>query len=251
MPDRPNRRFSDIFTQPVDPGPSMSRANTVDYLGDLVNDPHQAVGTHIPKDVQPRFDGDTSGMPAEACWALQALVTAAYVDTDTKTHWSAVLHYEQQLRSRLSELGLVLHIDHDREYAFTRQADDPSPHSRKVLRAKTLKFAPSVLALHLYQRYVTSPDDPIVDTDEMVDHMMTYKPADDTDEAGFRKKALTAIKALDDAAILKPIKDTNRYRIHGVITAVLTADQIEALQARYAAIGSDITSDSEADNDDD
>src|SRR5262249_52927804 len=78
--------------------------------------------------------------------------------------------------------------------------------------------------------------DPVVETGDMIDHMMAYKRVDDTDEAGFQKKVRTAIKALDDAAIIKPVKGTSRYIIYGVITSILTAEQVEALRERYQAI---------------
>ena len=190
-----------------------------------------------PGDMRARFDGDTSQLPAEVCWALQELLVSPHVTEKSKRHWPAVLQYEEILRSRLSELGLVLVINHEYRYAFTRQADDPSPQSRTLLRAKTLSLASSALALYLYNQYVVSPDDPIVERSDMVDHMLAYKPATDTDEAGFRKKIDAAIKSLDDAAIIKPVRGNNeRFTIYGVITAILTADQVAVLQARYQAV---------------
>ena len=69
-----------------------------------------------------------------------------------------------ELRSRLSELGLALEVNREFGYAFTRQADDPSPRSRVILRTRTLSLAASALALYLYSQYVVSPDDPVVDT---------------------------------------------------------------------------------------
>ena len=188
------------------------------------------------RDRQPRFDGDTSELPAEVCWALQELVAAPHVSSKSGKNWPVVLQYEHELRSRLSELGLVLEINRGHRYAFTRQADDPSPRSRVVLRTRTLTLAASALALYLYSQYVVSPDDPVVDSADMIDHMMAYKKADDTDEAGFQQKVQSAIKALDTAWIIKPVKGTSRYVIYGVITAILTAEQVTALEERYRAI---------------
>jgi hypothetical protein len=207
---------------------------------DLFADAGDALaGSHVDSGQRrPRFDGDTSQLPAEACWALQELVAAPHISDKAKKHWAVVLQYEEQLRGRLSELGLVLEVNREHRYAFTRQAEDPSPHSRTILRARTLSLAASALALYLYQQYVMSPDDPVVETADMIDHMMAYKRADDTDEAGFQKKVRTAIKALDDTAIIKPIKGTSRYVIYGVITSILTAEQVDALRERYKAIAS-------------
>ncbi len=185
---------------------------------------------------QSRFDGDTGDLPPEVCWALQELVVAPHVSARPGRNWPVVLQYEGVLRSRLSELGLMLEINREYGYAFTRQAEDPSPRSRVILRSKTLSLAASALALYLYNQYVVSPDDPVVETADMIDHMMAYKRPGDTDEAGFQKKIKAAIKALEDAAIIRPVRGTSRYIIYGVITAILTAEQVTALAERYNAI---------------
>ncbi|MEV1005567.1 DUF4194 domain-containing protein [Nonomuraea sp. NPDC050202] len=196
------------------------------------------VGAHVtPGQPGPRFGGDTSQLPPEACWTLQELVAAPHISEDkSKKHWPVLLQFEDILRSRLSELGLILEINRDRGYAFTRQAEDPSPHSRVLLRARTLSLTSSTLALYLYNQYLVAPDEPVVETSDMVEHMLGYKPADDTDEAAFEKKIHAAIRLLDEAAIIKPVIGTSRYIIHSVITAVLTAERVEALEARYRAL---------------
>lgn len=241
MPDASDRSFEAIFDEPLfaepDPGEVTGRERPLDPSAVFPDTAEAAVGSRVGGgDLEPRFDGDTSELPPEVCWALQELVAAPHVSEKSKKHWPVVVQYEEVLRSRLSELGLILEINHEHGYAFTRQADDLSPHSRAILRTKTLSLAASTLALYLYHQYVMSPDAPVVETADMIDHMMAYKPADDTDEAGFEKKIRTAIKALDDAAIIKPIKGTDRYIIYGVITSILTADQVDALDQRYRAI---------------
>jgi hypothetical protein len=211
-----------------------STLDPTDVFDDSGND---APGTQVANAAfEPRFDGDTSQLPPEVCWALQELVAAPHVSGKDSRHWAVLLQHEKQLRSRLSELGLVLEINHEHRYAFTRQADDPSPHSRAILRTKTLSLAASTLALYLYQQYLASPESPVVKSTDMIDYMMAYKRAEDTDEASFQKKIVAAIKSLDDAAVIKPVKGTDRYVIHGVITSILTADRVEALTQRYRAI---------------
>lgn len=208
------------------------------------------VGAHLERDHEPRFDGDTSALPPEVCWTLQELVAAPHLTDKAKKHWAIVLQYEQVLRSRLSELGLLLEVNREHRYAFTRQADDPSPHGRTILRTRTLSLAASALALHLYQQYLTAPDDPVVSTTDLIDHMFAYKRATDTDAAAFDKKIRTAIKSLDDASIIQPIRGTDRYLILPVITAILTADRVEALTDTYTAIArGDIGDTAEEDDD--
>jgi hypothetical protein len=229
--------FAAVFGEDLFADETAAGRPTLDVAEVFAEGADVVVGSHIDSGARrPRFDGDTSELPEEACWALQELVAAPHLSDKAKHHWPVVLQYEEVLRSRLSELGLTLEINREYRYAFTRQADDPSPHSRTILRSRTLTLMASALALYLYQQYVMSPDDPVVDTADMVDHMLSYKRADDTDEAGFVKKVKAAINILDDAAIIKPIKGTSRYIIYGVITAILTADQVTALHERYTAI---------------
>ena len=78
--------------------------------------------------------------------------------------------------------------------------------------------------------------EPVVETADMIDHMLGYKPAHDTDEAGFQRKMQTAIKSLEEASIIKPVPGTTRYIIYGVITAILSAEHVAALDDRYKAI---------------
>jgi hypothetical protein len=153
------------------------------------------VGAVTGPRAEPRFEGDTSELPPEASWALQELIVAPHILEQPRGHWPAQLRHEDKLRSRLSELGLVLEVNRERGYAFTRQAGDPSPHSRTLLRARTLSLAASALALWLYNQYLIAPDDPVVEESDMIDHLLGYKPPTDTDEAGFTRRARAAIRS--------------------------------------------------------
>ncbi|ANZ39107.1 hypothetical protein BBK82_26565 [Lentzea guizhouensis] len=227
--------FADVFSQDlVEPVAEALDPSTI-----FTDDDDAPIGNHVDHGERTaRFDGDTSELPPQVCWALQELLAAPHI-TEKSKHWPIVQQYETLLRSRLAELGLLLELNRDHRFAFTRQAEDPSPHSRVILRAKTLSLAASALALYLYTQYVVSPSDPIVDRADMVEHMLAYRPSNDTDEVGFRKKVDTAVKSLEDVSIIKPVRGrTDRYTIYPVITAILTADQVTALDERYRAIAS-------------
>ena len=182
----------------------------------------------------PRFEGDTSELPAEACWALQELMAAPHVLEQSRGNWAALLKHEDRLRSRLSEQGLLLEVNRDLGYAFTVQASDPSPRSRTLLRARTLSLAASALALWLYNQFLIAPDDPVVEESDMIDHLLGYKPPADTDEAGFAKRARAAIRSLEEAHhLIRAIPGTSRYLVYPVITSVLSAERVAVLTARY------------------
>jgi hypothetical protein len=234
---------AELFEAPAPSGPAIDPAAL------FADSDGSAVGGVLAAAPQPRFDGDTSQLPAEVCWTLQELVAAPYVSDRSRRQWAVVTQYEEILRSRLSELGLILEINREHGHAFTRQAEDPGPMSRTVLRTRTLSLAASALTLYLLQQYLLAPDDPVLDTADMLDHMLAYKRPGDTDEAAFHKKVLTAIRSLDEAAIIKPVKGTSRYVISGVITSLLTPEQVDSLRERYLAVARGDAPESEDEDD--
>ena len=228
--------FGEAFLSDGEVAPSGLTSADLEEALATADDRH--VGQITAPGFSPRFDGDTSQLPHEACWTLQELITAPHVREESRKYWSVLLQHEDILRSRLSELGLILEINREHGYAFTRQASDPSAYSRTLLRARTLTLAASALALYLYNQYLIAPEDPVVETSDMIDHLLSYKPPEDTDEARFTDRARKAIQSLADLHVIKPIPGTERYLIYGVITSLLSAERLAALDARYRAIAS-------------
>jgi len=190
-------------------------------------------------ELQPRFDGDSGQLPAPVCYALQELIAAAHVSAKSR-NWRTIEVHEEIIRSRLSELNLRLEINHEHRFAFTRQVSENDPRQRNVLRSATLTLAASVLALFLRQKYLTSVDDSaVVDRSEMIDHMLTYKPVSDTDEAGFIKRIDAAINQLEGRKIIRLIPGTDRFQVYGVIAALLTPEQVDSYTAAYQKLSGD------------
>lgn len=239
MSEAPQPSFEVIFGNDfLSDGVAPSGLTSADLEEALATADDRQVGHITVPGCAPRFDGDTSQLPPEACWTLQELITAPHVREESRKYWSVVLQHEDVLRSRLSELGLILEINREHGYAFTRQASEPSAYSRTLLRARTLTLAASALALYLYNQYLIAPEDPVVETSDMIDHLLSYKPPEDTDEARFTERARKAIQSLADLHVIKPIPGTERYLIYGVITSLLSAERLAALDARYRAIAS-------------
>lgn len=239
MTDRPDVPFDTVFGEDgLVPGTGQAAALAPDDLTEVFSaTAGDRVGGHLDAGPgQPRFEGDTSELPPAVCWTLQELVAAPHIRAGAGRHWTILQQYEEVLRRRLSELGLVLEINREHGYAFTKQGDDPSPHARTLLRARTLSLAASALMLYLYNQYLLAPDDPVVETADMIEHMLGYKPPEDTDEAGFVRKIHAAIRTLDETHVIKQVTGTSRYLIYGVITSLLSADRVEALTVRYTTI---------------
>ena len=75
--------------------------------------------------------------------------------------------------------------------------------------------------------------DAVVEEQDMTDHLLGYKPTADTDEARFTGLAQAAIRQLQGTGLIDPVPGTSRYVVAPVITAVLSAERVAALTARY------------------
>jgi hypothetical protein len=246
--------FKTTFGTDRQRGTAAEQSGKVAAIRSLLDEsPAQAVEDVGAAAIEPRFEGDTSRLEADACWALQHLVASAFVSGENRKIWAAVVRYEEILRSRLAELGLLLVLDVDREYAFTRQGDDPSKHSRAILRTTGLGLADTLVLLYCFERYLTSPGDPVVSTDEIHDHAAVFRPRQETDEAGFHQKITTAIGVLRKQGLLRRISESDQYRVHGVVAALLDTDQLDELLERYRALaeGADAGADSGVENQED
>ena len=210
-------------------------------LSHFAFDGSEPVGTISEARIDARFDGDTSALPAPVCYALQELVAAAHVSARSR-NWKTIEVHEEIIRSRLSELNLQLEINREHKYAFTRQVSENDPRQRNILRAQTLTRAASVLALFLRQKYLTSADESVVtERGEIIDHMLTYKPVSDTDEAGFIKRIDAAINQLESRKIIRALPGTDRFVVHGVIASLLGPEQVAAYTEAYRRLAGEHT----------
>ncbi|MDV7133640.1 DUF4194 domain-containing protein [Williamsia muralis] len=210
-------------------------------LSHFAFDGSEPVGTISEARIDARFDGDTSALPAPVCYALQELVAAAHVSARSR-NWKTIEVHEEIIRSRLSELNLQLEINREHKYAFTRQVSENDPRQRNILRAQTLTLAASVLALFLRQKYLTSADESVVtERGEIIDHMLTYKPVSDTDEAGFIKRIDAAINQLESRKIIRALPGTDRFVVHGVIASLLGPEQVAAYTEAYRRLAGENT----------
>lgn len=228
--------------------PEAISESSVD-LSHFAFDGSEPVGTISEARIDARFDGDTSALPAPVCYALQELVAAAHVSARSR-NWKTIEVHEEVIRSRLSELNLQLEINREHKYAFTRQVSENDPRQRNILRAQTLTLAASVLALFLRQKYLTSADESVVtERGEIIDHMLTYKPVSDTDEAGFIKRIDAAINQLESRKIIRALPGprqgasgvADRFVVHGVIASLLGPEQVAAYTEAYRRLAGEHT----------
>ena len=185
----------------------------------------------------PRFDGDTSDIPNQACWVLQNLLTRRYLTKPAKPDlWAWLIEHRRVLASRLCELDLRLRIFEDLEVAYAEPAilETPSPHSRKVLRREPLGTYASIVALHLAKIARTSRDDVVlISRADIHDLFAADRHKVDRDEAMLRGRVDEAINKLERNKILLRAGDDENFIISPVILAIMDGHMVDTLTAEY------------------
>lgn len=186
----------------------------------------------------PRFDGDVSELPNQACWVLQNLLTRRYLTKEGQPElWTWLIEHRRALASRLCELDLQLRIHEDLEVAYGAPAnpDSPHPHGRKVLRREPLGTYASILALHLAKIVRTSHDENVlISRADIHDLFGDIRHRVDRDEAMLHGRIDEAITKLNKTQVLLPTRDdADSYIISPVILAILTGQMVDELSVEF------------------
>lgn len=198
--------------------------------------------TVSPGERAPRFAGDTSELPNQACWVLQNLLTRRYLSKQAqRDQWAWLMEHRKVLASRLSELDLRLRVHEDLEVAYAEPAalETPSPHGSKVLRREPLGTYASIVALHLAKIARAAHDEHVlISRDEIHELFSNVSHRVDRDEAMLRGRIDEAISRLVKAEILvRSRDDEDSFTISPVISAIMTGQMIDALQREFEQLG--------------
>ena len=187
--------------------------------------------------VAPLYAGDCGNLPMDTRQALCKLLSGPYLEVDSP-HWPALLRDEATIRARLADLFLELVIDRERKVAFSRQADTGELDTPVLQRTSTLSFLDSVMVLNLRQRLVDADgldQRAVVEHDALLEDMEVFASAGDA--VATRKRIGASIEKLKKANLLQPIRGTEgRYEIAPVLRLLFTAEDVQALSARYRAL---------------
>ncbi|GAA3821089.1 DUF4194 domain-containing protein [Cellulomonas soli] len=193
---------------------------------------------------EPLFEGDEGLLPAEVRGTLVRVLATRFVDgVRNPSLWNRVLRHEQVLRSRLHDIYLDLVIDRRRQVAFTVQLELDDEVPVLLRKEKPLTLAAAVLLLHLRQEYdrgAVEGHDVVVEHLELLDHLEVWKDVDDQNPASFRKRCEAAITTVREKGILVPVSD-GRYRVSGVIHALMTAEKVDAMTAAFEELAAGAT----------
>ncbi|MDY1004433.1 DUF4194 domain-containing protein [Curtobacterium sp. CFBP9011] len=182
------------------------------------------------------FEGDEGRLDEPQRRALVALLRHPYVSARTHSdEWRAVLDAEHQLRSRLNDLFLELHVDRDREVAFKRQARSESTRRGfpTLLRDAPYTREETIVLVYLRMRLRADarpgPDQVVVDRAEILGHVSGFRPATATDRTRDEARVAKAIERLVTARVLLKTTDPDRFRIASVIEVLLPLERLVEL----------------------
>jgi len=184
------------------------------------------------------FEGDEGRLDEHQRRALVALLRHSYVSSRTHPdEWRAVLDAEYQLRSRLNDLFLELHVDRDREVAWKRQARSESQRRTFPTLLRDLPYTreETIVLVYLRMRLRADarpgPDQVVVDRSEILGHVAGFRPATATDRTRDEGRVAKAIERLVTARILIRTSDPDRFRVASVVEVLLPLERLLELDA--------------------
>lgn len=179
------------------------------------------------------FEGDEGRLDDRQRRALVALLRNSYVSARTHgDEWRAVLDAEHQLRSRLNDLFLELHVDRDREVAWKRQARSESTRRGfpTLLRDVPYTREETIVLVYLRMRLRADtrpgPDQVVVDRSEILGHVAGFRPATATDRTRDEGRVAKAIERLVTGRILLRTTDPDRFRVASVVEVLLPLERL-------------------------
>lgn len=181
------------------------------------------------------FEGDEGSLTFEQRRTLVFILKHRYVSAEQHpVEWRILLDTQVAIRSRLNDLFLDLHIDHDAQIAFKRQAvpegDGRFPtllHDIAHTREET------IILVFLRERFRSErsggADIVYIDRDELLDAVERFRPPDANDRAGDARRVENAIASLQRSGLLLKTGDEQRLRIAPVIEVLLPLPRLHEL----------------------
>ncbi|SBN63408.1 protein of unknown function (DUF4194) [Curtobacterium sp. 9128] len=189
------------------------------------------------------FEGDEGRLDELQRRAFVALLRHSYISARTHAdEWRAVLDAEYQLRSRLNDLFLELHVDRDREVAWKRQARSESQRRGfpTLLRDVPYTREETIVLVYLRMRLRADarpgPDQVVVDRAEILGHVAGFRPATATDRTRDEGRVAKAIDRLVTARVLLKTSDPDRFRIASVVEVLLPLERLLELDQWLANV---------------
>lgn len=181
------------------------------------------------------FEGDEGGLEYAQRHCLVALLKQRFISARTHPRdWRVLVEHERLLRSRLNDLFLDLAIDRAREVAWKRQATSETGSKFPTLLYDAAWSREETLVLvHLRDRLRAGQAGGdarvFIDRDDILDHVVSFRPAHATDEAGDEKRARNAVASIVKAGLLIGAVGDDRFEISGAVEPLLPLELLQEL----------------------
>jgi Domain of unknown function (DUF4194) len=181
------------------------------------------------------FEGDEGSLTYEQRCALVFLLRHRYVSAEQHpAEWRTIIDAQVQLRSRLNDMFLDLHVDERAQVAFKRQAvPDSDGRFPTLLHDIAHTREETILLIFLRQRFrserADGADAVIVDRQELLDAVTRFRPRDANDQSGDARRAGNAIESLQRSGILLRSADEQRLHVAPVIEVLLPLPRLHEL----------------------
>ncbi|PWU47501.1 hypothetical protein DLJ47_30425 [Micromonospora sp. S4605] len=181
------------------------------------------------------FEGDEGGLELPQRRALVALIKQRFITAQSHPkEWKALTANPRLIRSRLNDLFLDLHLDTDREVAFKRQVvPEGGGRFPTLLHDTAWAREETILLVYLRTRSrseeVAGTSRTFIDRQDMLEHIVTFRPAQATDQAGDARRAAKAIESLNRAGLLIGPSTADRFEVSPAIDVVLPLERLQDL----------------------
>lgn len=198
------------------------------------------------------FPGDSGEFGLHLRTAIVRLVKGPFLSAeDHEQAYSALLRNEDIVRKHLSEMFLILVIDHDASIAFARQAVSEQQYP-VLLRRTPLNLVESAVIVSLRQSLgaVLGTDRyAVVSLEELQDEILSFRRFSDTNESSIRNSVEAAANKMLKYGVLKRVRDTdNRFTVMPLLRVLFTVEEISALLTALRTVA-DATAEEDAQTD--
>jgi len=181
------------------------------------------------------FEGDEGSLTFDQRRALVFILKHRYISAEQNpAEWAVLLSAQVPLRARLNDLFLDLHIDHDTQIAFKRQAvAEDDRRFPTLLHDMAHTREETILLVFLRERFRSErsggADAVYVDRDELLETVERFRPPDANDRALDARRVENAITSLQRAGLLLKTGDDQRLRVAPVIEVLLPLARLHEL----------------------
>ncbi|CAM5278580.1 DUF4194 domain-containing protein [Leifsonia shinshuensis] len=178
-------------------------------------------------------------LPREARTALITLLTSRFITRAKQPDaWRGLLDHEEDIRARLEELFLTLHLDREHEVAFKRQnGEDGVPVLLR--REKPLSRDASLLLVLLRQEhaYADAQDESVTVTrDHIAEFLGRFQGDSAHDEVRVDRRIRAAIAALDRLELLTPApEDPDLFLVSPAVVPLIGTTELLHLERVFLA----------------